>query len=199
MTAIAPDPKQTARERTEKWLEGVYKNELGRDLGDEGRAYWADDIHDRGQSKDQVLANIKRSNEYKGYQRGKEETPPPIVESPVPKPEKPSKPPVRWTPKDNDRKYGIYDAFSAAASAGNKMTDDYYGRFLPEMRKNVMLGINEIGAADRYHGDRYEGKPPEYTDPDELFEKYKRNDDDDDSSSDLEKRIKVLEDKYKIA
>ena len=45
MTAIAPDPKQTARERTEKWLEGVYKNELGRDLGDEGRAYWADDIH----------------------------------------------------------------------------------------------------------------------------------------------------------
>jgi hypothetical protein len=80
------------------------------------------------------------------------------------------------------------------------MTDDYYGRFLPEMRQNVMLGINEIGAADRYHGNRYEGKPPEYTDPDELFEKYKRDDDDDnDESSDLEKRIKVLEDKYKIA
>ena len=206
MTAIGPAPdgirldpeteKKWARQRTEKWLEGVYKNELGRDLGDEGRAYWTDDIHERGQTKDEVLANIRRSNEYKGYQRGKGEDLDPLPEVPS-KPEKPSKPPIRWTPKDTDRKYGIYDAISAASSAGNRMTDDYYGRFLPEMRKNVMLGINEIGAADRYHGNRYEGKPPEYTDPDELFEKYKR-DDDNDESSDLEKRIKVLEDKYKI-
>ena len=212
MTAIGPAPdgirldpeteKKWARQRTEKWLEGVYKNELGRDLGDEGRAYWTDDIHDRGQTKDEVLANIRRSNEYKGYQRGIEDaTPVPLPSPPIhgdPGPKSKPEKPIRWTPKDTDRKYGIYDAISAASSAGNRMTDDYYGRFLPEMRKNVMLGINEIGAADRYHGNRYEGKPPEYTDPDELFEKYKR-DDDNDESSDLEKRIKALEDKYKIA
>ena len=65
---MSTDPKAEARSRTEKWLEGVYKSELGRDLGDEGRKYWADDIHDRGQSQDEVLANIRRSNEYKAYQ-----------------------------------------------------------------------------------------------------------------------------------
>ena len=58
-----------ARSRTEKWLEGVYKSELGRDLGDEGRKYWADDIHDRGQTQEQVIDNIRRSDEYKAYQR----------------------------------------------------------------------------------------------------------------------------------
>ena len=213
MTAIAPmgsDPQKTARERTEKWLEGVYKQELGRDLGDEGRKYWTDDIHDRGQTREQVIANIRRSPEYDGYNRGKGETPPPIIiERPGrpgrPGPGKPGRPGgrrPRWTPNPdwdnyNDRKYGIYDAISAASSAGNRMTDDYYGRFLPEMRNSVMLGINEIGAADRYHGRRYEGTPPEYLDPEELFKKYRNDDDDASGDSELEKRIKELEDKYK--
>lgn len=211
MTAIAPmgsDPQKTARERTEKWLEGVYQQELGRDLGDEGRKYWTDDIHEKGQTREEVIANIRRSNEYKGYQRGKEkEFDPPEIRLPV-VPERPKKPPIHGDPEgprrpkqpryDDDQKYGIYDAISATASAGNRMTDDYYGRFLPQMRKEVLLGIDEIGAADRYHGSRYEGKPPEYLNPDDLFKKYS-SDSDDDSESDLEKRIKALEEKYNSA
>lgn len=213
MTAIAPmgsDPQKTARERTEKWLEGVYQQELGRDLGDEGRKYWADDIHERGQTREEVIANIRRSPEYDGYNRGKEENSITLPEVPKPpKPERPRRPyperPRRPNPdRDNynDRKYGIYDAISAASSAGNRMTDDYYQRFLPEMRNSVHLGINEIGAADRFHGDRYEGSPPEYLDPEDLFKKYGNNSDigidDGDGESDLEKRIKALEDKYRV-
>jgi len=215
MSAIKIDPeteKKWAKERTKTWLQETYKNELGRDLGDEGEKYWTADIHDRGQTEDQVLANIRRSDEYKAYQRGKGEgdatlpvIPGPIIDDPtkpVPKP-KPQKPKYDYTP-DPDRKYNKYwDSIDAAADTGNQMTDDYYRRFLPQMRNEVLLGINEIGAADRYHGDRYEGKPPTYSDPKELFDYYKsKTGDSDDSSNDtvkeLEKRIKELEDKYTI-
>ena len=105
---------------------------------------------------------------------------------------------IRWN-KDK-RKYAIVDGVSAAASAGNRMTDDYYQRFLPQMRKEVMLGIDEIGAADRYHADRYEGTPPDYDDPKELFDYFRNKDDKESTSytSDLEKRIKDLEDRYGV-
>jgi len=203
---------KSAKDRTKTWLQETYKKELGRDLGDEGEKYWTADIHDRGQTEDQVLANIRRSDEYKAYQRGKGETPPPIVKPPIhgdpgpkPKPEKPiiKKPKYDYTP-DPDRKYNRYwDAIDAAANTGNQMTDEYYGRFLPQMRNEVMLGINEIGAADRYHGSRYEGKPPEYTDPKELFDYYKGKTDkksgsDNKAISDLQKRLDELEKKYSI-
>ena len=202
------DNIKSAKDRTKTWLQETYKKELGRDLGDEGEKYWTADIHDRGQTQEQVLANIKLSPEYAAYQRGKGENPPPIVKPPIhgdpgpkPKPEKPivKKPKYDYTP-DPDRKYNKYwDAIDAAADTGNRMTDDYYGRFLPQMRNEVLLGINEIGAADRYHGERYEGKPPTYTDPKELFDYYKgKTGKSKDSDSDLEKRIKALEDKYNI-
>ena len=214
MTAIgpAPDKIKSAKDRTKTWLQDVYKKELGRDLGDEGEKYWTADIHDRGQTQDQVLANIRRSDEYKNYQRGRDDERgigifPIIPGDPTqpgpkkPKPEKPivKKPKYDYTP-DPDRKYNKYwDAVDAAANTGNQMTDDYYGRFLPQMRNEVLLGINEIGAADRYHGDRYEGKPPTYTDPKELFDYYKSKTSSSSSSdNDLEKRIKALEDKYSI-
>ena len=202
------DNIKSAKDRTKTWLQETYKKELGRDLGDEGEKYWTADIHDRGQTQEQVLANIKLSPEYAAYQRGKGENPPPIIKTPIhgdpgpkPKPEKPivKKPKYDYTP-DPDRKYNKYwDAIDAAADTGNRMTDDYYGRFLPQMRNEVLLGINEIGAADRYHGERYEGKPPTYTDPKELFDYYKgKTGKSKDSDSDLEKRIKALEDKYSI-
>lgn len=54
----------------EKWLGDVYEEELGRELGDEGRQYWMDDIRERGQTRDDVLANIKRSDEYQCAQSG---------------------------------------------------------------------------------------------------------------------------------
>ena len=220
MTAIGPAPgAESAKAKTKEWLKGVYKKELGRDLGDEGEKYWTADIHDRGQTQEQVLANIRRSDEYKAYQRGiGDATPiplptpgPPIHGDPTkpgpkkPKPEKPKpeKPKYNYTP-DPDRKYNRYwDAIDAAANTGNQMTDNYYGRFLPRMRNEVMLGISEIGAADRYHGSRYEGKPPEYTDPKELFDYYKGKTDkksgsDNKAISDLQKRLDELEKKYSI-
>lgn len=62
----------------EKWLGDTYKTELGRDLGDEGRDYWMGDLRGKGsgkedltygsdrpvQTRDQVLANIRRSDEW---------------------------------------------------------------------------------------------------------------------------------------
>jgi len=211
------DSIKTAKDRTKTWLQETYKKELGRDLGEEGEKYWTADIHDRGQTEEQVLANIRRSDEYKAYQRGKGEgagslpimpgpkpkpIKPPIHGDPGPKP-KPQKPKYDYTP-DPDRKYNKYwDSIDAAADTGNRMTDDYYGRFLPQMRNEVLLGINEIGAADRYHGDRYEGKPPTYADPKELFDYYKSktgksDDSSNDTIKDLQDRIKELEDKYSI-
>ena len=204
MLKIDPEQqKKAAKEKTRLWLKDVYKKELGREYDEPGAKYWTADIHDRGQTQEQVLANIRRSDEYKAYQRGKGQTPPPIVKPPIhgdpgPKP-KPEKPKYDYTP-DPDRKYNRYwDAIDAAADTGNRMTDDYYGRFLPQMRNEVLLGINEIGAADRYHGERYEGKPPTYTDPKELFDYYKgKTGKDKDTDSELEKRVKALEDKYSI-
>lgn len=67
-----------ARARTEAWLEGVYRDELGRELGAEGRQYWTDDIHNAGQTREQVIANIRRSPEYAGYQRGLAERTDPV-------------------------------------------------------------------------------------------------------------------------
>ena len=204
MLKIDPEQqKKAAKEKTRLWLKDVYKKELGREYDEPGAKYWTADIHDRGQTQEQVLANIRRSDEYKAYQRGKGQTPPPIVKPPIhgdpgPKP-KPEKPKYDYTP-DPDRKYNKYwDAIDAAADTGNRMTDDYYGRFLPQMRNEVLLGINELGAADRYHGERYEGKPPTYTDPKELFDYYKgKTGKDKDTDSELEKRVKALEDKYSI-
>ena len=301
MSAIlpyTPDSAEEAKHRTKEWLRGIYKNELDRDIGDEGLKYWTEDIHDRGQSKedvlsnirksnekwlvdtyktelgrdiddegrkywmgdlrgkgsgkedltygsnrdaqtrDQVLANIKRSQEYKAKQEEED----PIVCGPgmvknsagdgcvmdpdLPididcsngykvnaagdgcvKIEKPKEEEIdpRYTPNPN-RPYNKYwDAIDSAADTGNRMTDDYYQRFLPQMRKEVMLGIDEMGAADRYHGSRYEGTPPDYIDPADLFKKYRGDDsdssDDDDSSdtvSSLSKRLAELEKKYSI-
>tara|TARA_B100000287_G_scaffold225484_2_gene212756 strand:- start:20102 stop:20626 length:525 start_codon:yes stop_codon:yes gene_type:complete len=68
-----------ARARTEAWLEGVYRDELGRELGAEGRKYWTDDVHERGQTREQVIANIRRSPEYDGYRRGLAQRPDPVT------------------------------------------------------------------------------------------------------------------------
>ena len=126
------DNIKSAKDRTKTWLQETYKKELGRDLGDEGEKYWTADINDRGQTQEQVLANIRRSDEYKNYQRGiGDATPVPLPSPPIhgdptkpgpkkPKPEKPivKKPKYDYTP-DPDRKYNKYwDAIDAAADTG---------------------------------------------------------------------------------
>ena len=64
----------------EKWLRDTYKIELNRELDDEGRNWWMGDFRGQGSGKEhltygsdrpaqtraQVLANIKRSEENKG-------------------------------------------------------------------------------------------------------------------------------------
>ena len=249
------DVLSNIRKSIEKWLVDTYKTELDRDIDDEGRKYWMGDLRGKGsgkehltygsdrdaQTRDQVLANIKRSTEYKEKEKEKEKDPivcgfgqvknaagtgcVPDPDIPIDidcangykvnaagdgcvkieKPKEKEKDP-RYTP-DPNRPYNKYwDAIDSAADTGNRMTDDYYQRFLPQMRKEVMLGIDEIGAADRYHESRYEGTPPDYIDPADLFKKYRGGDSDssdDDDSSDtvqsLAKRLAELEKKYSIS
>ena len=49
----------------EEFLERVYQSELGREPAGEGFKYWIDDMNIRGETREQVLANIRRSEEYK--------------------------------------------------------------------------------------------------------------------------------------
>jgi len=52
-------------ENDEQFLNRVYKEELGREPDGEGFKYWLDDMNIRGETRDQVVANIRRSEEYK--------------------------------------------------------------------------------------------------------------------------------------
>ena len=49
----------------EEFLERIYQSELGREPDGEGFKYWIDDMNIRGETREQVLANIRRSEEYK--------------------------------------------------------------------------------------------------------------------------------------
>ena len=49
----------------EEFLERVYQSELGREPDGEGFKYWLDDMNLRGETREKVLANIRRSEEYK--------------------------------------------------------------------------------------------------------------------------------------
>ncbi len=49
----------------EEFLERVYQSELGREPDGEGFTYWLEDMNIRGETREQVLANIRRSEEYK--------------------------------------------------------------------------------------------------------------------------------------
>ena len=50
----------------------MYKSELGREPDSEGFKYWLDDLNLRGQTRKDVLANIRRSEEYKQRQLNEE-------------------------------------------------------------------------------------------------------------------------------
>ena len=49
----------------EDFLNRIYQSELNREPDREGFKYWFDDINIRGESREEVLANIRRSEEYK--------------------------------------------------------------------------------------------------------------------------------------
>ena len=50
----------------EDFLTKIYLAELGREPDGEGFKYWLDDMNIGGQTREQVLANIRLSEEYKG-------------------------------------------------------------------------------------------------------------------------------------
>ena len=49
----------------EDFLNRVYRSELHREPDGEGFKYWLDDLNIRGETREHVLANIRRSEEYK--------------------------------------------------------------------------------------------------------------------------------------
>ena len=53
-------------ETDEQFLNRVYQEELDREPDEEGFKYWLEDMNIRGETREQVLANIRRSEEYKG-------------------------------------------------------------------------------------------------------------------------------------
>ena len=50
---------------TDEFIVDCYKDLLKREPDTEGMAYWRADIEERGQSREQVISNIKLSDEYK--------------------------------------------------------------------------------------------------------------------------------------
>ena len=64
---IPEDPFNPDNLSDSDWLNHIYKSQLGRDIGEEGKTYWGGEL-EGGQSRDEVLANIRRSDEYKNKQ-----------------------------------------------------------------------------------------------------------------------------------
>ena len=58
------DKDSTASGNYDEWINQQYRELLGRDAGTEGLNYWTGDLA-RGQTKDQVRANIMLSDEYR--------------------------------------------------------------------------------------------------------------------------------------
>ena len=161
------------------WLQDVYKEDLGRDLGTEGLEYWGGDYRgeDSGYhtgsglttggnkaTKQQIRDNIRRSDEYATYQAGKGSD----------------------DDDDDDNggggngggggggndggggnadvnlsgfsdtlpEYEINNAMDAATSWGNRQVDHYTMRFLPEWKKSTNLAIDEGTAGLGFHANR---------------------------------------------
>ncbi len=66
----APAPSRPAPQPAKSdWLEQAYQSNLGRSADAGGKAYWAKEVASGRQTKDQVIANIRRSDEYKNRNR----------------------------------------------------------------------------------------------------------------------------------
>lgn len=66
----APAPSRPAPKPAKSdWLEQAYQSNLGRSADAGGKAYWAKEVASGRQTQDQVIANIRRSDEYKNRNR----------------------------------------------------------------------------------------------------------------------------------
>ena len=67
-----PEPSRPEPSRPEPkrdWLEAAYQDNLGRAADKGGRDYWAKEVASGRQTKEQVVENIRRSDEYKNRNR----------------------------------------------------------------------------------------------------------------------------------
>jgi len=62
-----PEPSRPEPKRD--WLEAAYQDNLGRAADKGGREYWANEVASGRQTKEQVVENIRRSDEYKNRNR----------------------------------------------------------------------------------------------------------------------------------
>ena len=60
---------RTPRKKDRHWLDKAYEQNLGRPADKEGKAYWANEVASGRQTKEQVVENIRRSDEYKNRNR----------------------------------------------------------------------------------------------------------------------------------
>jgi hypothetical protein len=64
-TALDDKELLSTQDSDEDFITKVYRSELDREPDGEGFKYWLDDLNLRGETREQVLANIRRSEEYK--------------------------------------------------------------------------------------------------------------------------------------
>ena len=77
---------------------------------------------------------------------------------------------IQYKPPSDDSELGR--AISSVADYGNRGTDDYFGRFLPQMGKRNVNEARATGRSLLSNIQKFQGKVPELGDPKELFNFY---------------------------
>ena len=77
---------------------------------------------------------------------------------------------IQYNPPSDDSELGR--AISSVADYGNRGTDDYFGRFLPEMGQRNVNEARATGRSLMSNIQKFQGKVPELGDPKDLFEFY---------------------------
>ena len=131
---------------------------------------------------DQILSTYRKINRPDPYQPQQQQAAP----EPEAKPEPPqdSKPSEvltearkRWQDKKPESaalQSGPKSGIQAAADYGNKATDDYSRRFLPQMKAQADLETLEIGRTGSDAVRKFAGEPPKLGDPKDLFNFYSK-------------------------
>ena len=77
---------------------------------------------------------------------------------------------IQYNPPSDNSELGR--AISSVADYGNRGTDDYFGRFLPEMGQRNVNEAKATGRSLLSNIQKFQGKVPELGDPKDLFEYY---------------------------
>jgi len=77
---------------------------------------------------------------------------------------------IRYNPPSDDSELGR--AIASVSDYGNRGTDDYFGRFLPQMGKRNVNEAKATGRSLMANIQNFQGKVPELGDPKDLFEFY---------------------------